>query len=403
MTPDLPLFGIFGPHESGKTTLIEHLLPRLRARGLAVAVAKVHGARLEVDRPGKDSDRLYRAGADVLMAGRAAAPPASAGPAASSGSPAEGPPAPAGSVAERHVPAGPPAEGPPAPGGPGEVALQAEVFLRLRGGEAGDLRGRLADLVRRYDVVLVEGRKRVACDKVWLLGEGESAPPPEAAPVLAVLPRGPGRADAAWAVLEPWLEARWRRTPVYGGVLIGGRSRRMGRPKHLLRGADGRTWVERTAALVGGAAERVVLLGGGEVPASLAGLARLPDAPGLEGPLAGLVAAMRWAPWASWLVAACDLPRLSGEALAWLRATRRPGVWATLPRPSGGDGVEPLLAHYDFRAAGLLEALAAEGRLAPSLLAGHAKVITPAPPDALAEAWTNVNTPASLGAGGENT
>jgi molybdopterin-guanine dinucleotide biosynthesis protein A len=112
--------------------------------------------------------------------------------------------------------------------------------------------------------------------------------------------------------------------------------------------------------------------------------------------MAGLLAAMRWAPRASWLVSACDLPGLRLEALEWLLSTRAPGVWATLPRLPGRQGVEPLLAHYDFRALGPLEALAAQGRYSPSLLADHPKVASPGPPADLAPAWENVNTPDDL-------
>ena len=112
--------------------------------------------------------------------------------------------------------------------------------------------------------------------------------------------------------------------------------------------------------------------------------------------MAGILAAMRWAPWASWLVAACDLPNLSAEALEWLLATRAAGVWATVPLLAGARGVEPLLAHYDFRAGAILERLAADGRFAPSLVAEHPKVAAPTPPSHLARAWDNVNTPGDL-------
>jgi len=374
MPADLPIFGIFGRHESGKTTLIEELMPRLLARGLSVAVAKVHGSRIEVDRLGKDSDRLYRAGADVLMHGR------------------------------------------------------GEGFVRLHLREDEPAAPRLADLAGRYDLVLVEGRKRAECPKVWLLGEGETAPPTDAGEILAALPRGSGRAEAAWSILEPWLARAWLATPVYGCILIGGRSTRMGTPKHLLA-RGGRTWIEQTADLLRPMVERVAVVGAGQVPEGISDIIRLPDVPDAEGPMAGLVAAMRWAPRASWLVAACDLPNLSSGAIEWLLSTRAPGVWATLPRLpenagnvgrgaprlSGGRcslsresrgaprptlpenaGVEPLLAHYDFRAHGPLEALAAEKQFSLSALAGHPKVVSPEPPADMLSAWRNVNTPNDL-------
>jgi molybdopterin-guanine dinucleotide biosynthesis protein A len=132
------------------------------------------------------------------------------------------------------------------------------------------------------------------------------------------------------------------------------------------------------------------------MPDGMEGVLRLPDAPGAQGPMAGILSAMRWAPHASWLVAACDLPRLCPAALQWLLSTRAPGVWATLPKLPGRSGVEPLLAHYDFRARVLLEDLLAAGDFGLHRVSESQKVITPSPDASLADAWTNVNTPAEL-------
>jgi len=52
---------------SGKTTLIEKIIPVLKARGLRVAVVKHTHAGYEMDRPGKDSWRFREAGADAVM------------------------------------------------------------------------------------------------------------------------------------------------------------------------------------------------------------------------------------------------------------------------------------------------------------------------------------------------
>lgn len=54
---------VAGPSESGKTTLIERLLPALARRGVAAATVKHHRGAVEVDRPGKDTWRHRRAGA----------------------------------------------------------------------------------------------------------------------------------------------------------------------------------------------------------------------------------------------------------------------------------------------------------------------------------------------------
>jgi len=338
---DLPILAVGGAHDAGKTTLLETLVPMAAARGLAVAVVKSAGSRIDVDRPGKDSERLFRAGADVFVRGK------------------------------------------------------AEGFIRTRPAGADRTAADLADLARRYDVVLLECRSPVPCATVWLLGEGESEPPAGAGDVLAALPRGPERIETVRALLDRWLPEQWLRTPVYGCVLIGGASRRMGAPKHLLE-SGGRTWLERTVEALRPLVERIIIAGAGDMPDALADVTRLPDVPDAEGPMAGILAAMRWAPWASWLVAACDLPNLSAEALEWLLATRAAGVWATVPHLTGARGVEPLLAHYDFRAGAILERLAAEGRFAPSLVAEHPKVAAPTPPSHLAPAWDNVNTPGGL-------
>jgi molybdopterin-guanine dinucleotide biosynthesis protein MobB len=67
--PYPPAVGVSGKSGSGKTLLIERLVPRLIARGARVTVVKHCSHHIEADTPGKDSDRIFRAGADVLAAG----------------------------------------------------------------------------------------------------------------------------------------------------------------------------------------------------------------------------------------------------------------------------------------------------------------------------------------------
>ena len=54
------------------------------------------------------------------------------------------------------------------------------------------------------------------------------------------------------------------------------------------------------------------------------------------GPLAALLAALRWAPQAAWILCPCDLPRVSPAAVAWLLGERRPHRLAVLPRADAG-------------------------------------------------------------------
>lgn len=184
--------------------------------------------------------------------------------------------------------------------------------------------------------------------------------------------------------------------PVWGCVLIGGRSRRMGTPKHLIQ-QDGVSWLERTVDLLAQCTDQVVIAGAGEVPERLHRLPRVEDASGLAGPLAGILGAFRGYPHASWLVAACDLPDMRIEALRWLLACRGPGVRAILPELAGDGRMEPLLAYYDSRCREMLEVMAASGRWGLHALRREEGVITPQPPEHLRGSWRNVNTPGDLG------
>ena len=64
------VIAIVGHQGSGKTTLIERLIPAMRGRGLTVSTIKhTHHHRIELDTPGKDSYRHRVAGAaEVIVA-----------------------------------------------------------------------------------------------------------------------------------------------------------------------------------------------------------------------------------------------------------------------------------------------------------------------------------------------
>jgi molybdopterin-guanine dinucleotide biosynthesis protein MobB len=330
----LPAFGICGWSGSGKSTLVERLVGRFTSLGFKVAVIKDDAHGPDLDQTGKDSDRFFRAGADVVLTG------------------------------------------------------PDESFLRTH------LAGccRLGDLVMRldseYDLILVEGHKSASFSrKVWLLKNEAEACPNDAPGVQRVLAPGEDRIGIVAAMVADWLRQRVQATPLAAGILIGGASRRMGRPKQLLR-LGNTTWLEHIVASVQPAVRHVVLLGAGRVPPSLLALPMLPDAPDKRGPLAGMVAAMRWRPEVSWVFVACDLPRISSGAVDWLLSQRAPGAWAILPRLHGSQAVEPLFALYEFRARRILESSDA-----PSDLARQPNVATPEPPVDIASAWANMNTP----------
>ncbi len=61
--------GFAGYSGAGKTTLVERLIPALKARGLRVSVVKHAHHRFDIDHPGKDTFRHRQAGAfEVVVA-----------------------------------------------------------------------------------------------------------------------------------------------------------------------------------------------------------------------------------------------------------------------------------------------------------------------------------------------
>jgi len=62
------VIAIVGRQGSGKTTLIEKLIPAIRARGLTVSTIKhTHHHQFELEPPGKDSHRHRTAGASEVI------------------------------------------------------------------------------------------------------------------------------------------------------------------------------------------------------------------------------------------------------------------------------------------------------------------------------------------------
>lgn len=145
--------------------------------------------------------------------------------------------------------------------------------------------------------------------------------------------------------------------PLYGLVLAGGRSRRMGRDKSALayrRDERGEAvpHARYTAGLLARVCDRVFYscradqVENPEDPA-WADLPRIADAYDIGGPLNGILSAQKAHPEAAFLVAACDLPFLNAYALAQLARERNPGLAATVFHNPARDSLEPLCAIYE--------------------------------------------------------
>ena len=253
----------------------------------------------------------------------------------------------------------------------------------------------LTDLARHYDLVLVDGDCRLPLNTLQLGTGAIGATDAGSAATLRTADPRQGSVACAELLLS-WLDEIWRAVPVWACVLIGGRSSRMGRPKHLLEKAGGRTWLEDTVEILRPHVERVVLAGQGEIPPSLRELTRIADVPDVVGPLAGILAAMRWQPDVTWLLVACDMPSLTFPAVEWLLDERRPGRWAVMPHRGDANLVEPLFACYDRRCRSMFEELRLSGCLRIGMIIDNPVVHRPVIPEGYHQAWDNINTPSEL-------
>ncbi|HXW75755.1 MAG TPA: NTP transferase domain-containing protein [Steroidobacteraceae bacterium] len=180
--------------------------------------------------------------------------------------------------------------------------------------------------------------------------------------------------------------------PLYGLVLAGGRSTRMGRDKATLTYA-GRTQLERAMTLLAPHVIRAYVSVRADQRSEplRARFPQITDAHPNLGPIAGLLAAQVQHPEAAWLLLACDLPLLDAATLRHLVRARAPQRAATAFRSSHDGLPEPLCAIYEPHSREPLRAFVAAGRDCPRrfLLSADTELIDEPNPAAL----DNVNTP----------
>jgi molybdenum cofactor guanylyltransferase len=186
-------------------------------------------------------------------------------------------------------------------------------------------------------------------------------------------------------------------TALAGAVLAGGRSTRIGTDKAVLEVA-GLTLVERAVAACRGAGASPVAVVGHRATATLPVTldARIvADLHPGEGPLGGIVTALRWSPAPVVLVIACDLPFLGAALLADLVGRRHlDGADVALAR--GPAGPEPLVGAWRAGASHTVSAAFDRGvRAVHHALAGL-RVVTVDVADPLVV--SNVNRPSDLDA-----
>ncbi len=187
------------------------------------------------------------------------------------------------------------------------------------------------------------------------------------------------------------------RSKLYGLVLAGGRSRRMGQDKALLdRG--GRNQLEHAFAILDTVTARCFVSARrdqAEDPAR----ARFPqiiDRYDDLGPVAGILSAMDEYPDVDWLVIACDLPNLDAETLRYLSANSAEDKPFTAYRSSYDDLPEPLCAIYRRGSASIVRAFVDDGIKCPRKMLIRSDTALLQQPDPAS--LDNVNTPEDLAA-----
>lgn len=191
--------------------------------------------------------------------------------------------------------------------------------------------------------------------------------------------------------------------PLYGLVLAGGASSRMGRDKAFLR-YHGTSQVRYLFRLLSACCPRVFVSIGPDrsvtgtedrrtesLPAGYLGLPVIRDRRTGIGPAAGLLAAAEAFPEAAWLAAAVDMPGIGPKPIRLLVSRRDPARPATVPFDAGTGVFEPLFAIYEPEAMSAFSDAVANGRygLQRALHAVEVKRI----PRAELGPLGNVNTP----------
>ncbi len=187
------------------------------------------------------------------------------------------------------------------------------------------------------------------------------------------------------------------RPEVFGLVLAGGRSRRMGRDKALLQ-REGRSQLAHMVDLLSAHVARVFVSTRADQQdePERRRFDQIVDRYQDMGPLAGILSAMEAHPDVDWLVAACDLPNIDDKTLENLLAQRSDAHPFTA-YVSSHDGLpEPLCAIWRAGTADIIRGFIAEGVQCPRkiLIRSDTHLLEQADPTSL----DNVNTPDDLAA-----
>jgi molybdopterin-guanine dinucleotide biosynthesis protein A len=184
-------------------------------------------------------------------------------------------------------------------------------------------------------------------------------------------------------------------SPIFGLVLAGGESRRMGRDKALLM-RDGKSQLEHVATLLEGLVDRVyvsVRRAQQDEP-ERSRFATIVDRYDDIGPVAGILSAMDEYPDVDWLIVACDLPNIDTGTLACLLDNRSAGKPFTAFRSSHDELPEPLCAVYRAGSDAVIRPFVDSGVVCPRRILIRSDTLLLEQPNSVA--LDNINTPDDL-------
>jgi molybdopterin-guanine dinucleotide biosynthesis protein A len=182
---------------------------------------------------------------------------------------------------------------------------------------------------------------------------------------------------------------------VYGLILAGGKSRRMGQDKALLTN-NGQTQLAYVAGVLETCVEKVFVSARADQAddKERAQYDQIVDRYEDMGPVAGILSALETNPEVDWLVIACDLPNITAQTIRHL-LLHREGEQPFTAYKSSHDGLpEPLCAIYHTGCEAIVRRFVDDGVNCPRkiLIRSKTRLLDQPHPDAL----DNVNTPDDL-------
>jgi molybdopterin-guanine dinucleotide biosynthesis protein A len=174
---------------------------------------------------------------------------------------------------------------------------------------------------------------------------------------------------------------------IYGPVLAGGRSSRMGRDKSTIV-VHGKSQKDYLLEELGTVCEKVFT--SAKQPSSNV----IVDAFSIESPLNGILSALQFSPNYAWLVVAVDMPFVDRKVLQYLTAARDSTRVATCFHNKETQLPEPLLSIWEPAAFPLLKKFVEDGQISPRDFLARNNVRTIDPPDP--KIFYNMNRPEDL-------